>query len=432
MERYDRVLRGPPLPTLDLLLMKRFRVLVVGKANSGKSTLADIVFGINMAARRGFGRRMIEHGITDPSNSQLIMHEYTMSETEEQSHFYSFLRSYTNPRDPMDERLSIIWICVSPNDNVNGLAEIIDICEGNVAIVVIFTKIDEIVFKVIMDLSFENLNDYRNYHWRINRAKEKSRIQLDPLHTQIVRNSKLPTVYTSTREELSDTIDELVARTEEALRNWLKTKSRLSFPILWWSVAQRHSRQIKLKTAAFVGRRRYWSNLSTEMLCGDSVETLTDVIHSDIIDIWNLGDSSQALQGATFKTKLFHLIEEILGPEADSGRRGDRSTRPDRRMDRLPKWAKAEYRATTMQVTRMMTYIVCLIIILDQLLLNGVTVTEADVLSAIDEYIDLDLRKDIREAIQDFSMPAPNTGGNLICAEIKRLIYKFCELSEED
>ncbi|KAI0072005.1 hypothetical protein K474DRAFT_1711975 [Panus rudis PR-1116 ss-1] len=432
--------RPPPARLWPVLqstkLLYRFRVL----EGSGKTTLVDTVFGINTVAESPkIHDRAVERGVTYPSNPCLILHQYTLSDSEDQKDLHDFLKSRTNPKAPLDERLNLIWICMTPNDDATGLPEIVDICRGNVAIVLVFNKIDEIVFKIIMDVSFEDLNDYLDYDWRLRRAKEKCRMQVDHLRRSIVRDSQeVLTAYTSMREGLADTVDELVARTEEALMTWMKTQSPVIYPISLWVMAQRHSKYIKLDSSAYVGKSRYWSKLSTDAFIGNRLQTLFEVIHADIVTVWNVVDPFNILDSKAFETTLLHIVNSIIGRKASLDHSNDLVTYINRRVDRPPKWIQEGYlakstRQSITQVSRLMTYIVALTIILNDFFERRAKVTETDLEVVIEDCFEIEARTEIREAIASFTIPTDMStdGGNRVAAELRRLTFKFCGVSDE-
>ncbi|KAI0072008.1 hypothetical protein K474DRAFT_461196 [Panus rudis PR-1116 ss-1] len=335
----------------------------------------------------------------------------------------------------MDERIHVIWICISSDDagSVDCLKSIIDMCAGNTAIIVVFTKFDELVFKNIMDIPFDNVDDYMNLDLRLSRAKDKCRGQLEDVRKSLVRDSGVATVYTSVGEDLPETLEELVTKTEDAMRKWLNARSRATLPILAWSVAQKYSRRIKVETSAHIGQWRFWSDLAGETFLGMHVQRLVDAIHADLVGVWNLGDPSKRLSSDTFKTKMLYLVNELVegSSELSSTSTCSPSSYGGRQMDRRPKWVNEVYQASVIQIGQLMTYVVSLSVILRKFLDKGVNVTEEHMEIPMDELVDDDIRTELREAVRTVPTAVSGSDGMVIFNELKRLVSKFCLLENE-
>ncbi|KAG6826372.1 hypothetical protein H0H92_016105, partial [Tricholoma furcatifolium] len=154
----------------------RFRVLIVGRANSGKTTIlqrvcksakAPVIYGpggfkididkvLQPSAERGL--HDIEDEMIFKSNPKFIFHDsrgFEAGVSSELSHVKKFLRERARKRK-LKDRVHVVWYCIPLHDNRPVTAAeraFFDECgTGHVPLIVLFTKLD-----ALDDRSFEML-----------------------------------------------------------------------------------------------------------------------------------------------------------------------------------------------------------------------------------------------------------------------------------
>jgi predicted GTPase len=101
----------------------RFRILVVGKSRSGKSSLVKTVFKVDMTAAPEKTNINVEFRPDD--NRYLIVHEFSgldsqARDTEDLQTVRDFISRRTDPSRSPSERLHAVWICVPASDAIDG------------------------------------------------------------------------------------------------------------------------------------------------------------------------------------------------------------------------------------------------------------------------------------------------------------------------
>ncbi|KAI0246863.1 hypothetical protein BJV78DRAFT_97371 [Lactifluus subvellereus] len=270
----------------------RFRILVVGKSRSGKSSLVNSIFKVDTAL---IPRNAdINVGFSYPDNSRLIVHEFPGFEpgyAQNLQPIREFITGRTGANLPLSERLHAIWICVPAMDLVDeGLGDGVEEILG--------TR------KVLPDIASGDHD----------RAKARAQEMCEQSCRRLLRKHprNVPAEIVSTRSGFDDFISRLFTTTHrlvaaDSLNATVPSTSsepqrgtpQISPVALAWSIAQRVSRDVKLQASIVVGQRRYWRSLgSSREFVGRTLEYCIDVIHTDIVDVWNLRDQTKRVQGA--------------------------------------------------------------------------------------------------------------------------------------
>jgi len=160
-----------------------------------------------------------------------------------------------------------------------------------------------------------------------------------------------------------------------------------------WSAASRVHRDIFIQASIEVGRSRYWRGLWSSLDFTDQLlKNCVDVIHTDIVEIWNLNDRENYLSGRTFKDKMSHIVEELAGSLSGAPSNDDPA-----------QWVYDVYRGSQENVRCLMGYIVDLTVILDDLFrTTGAEVSANDAELAIDRVVKSHLRDRIHRDICNF------------------------------
>ncbi|KAG9022797.1 hypothetical protein FRB95_014138 [Tulasnella sp. JGI-2019a] len=162
------------VPTARSFLPDRVRILIIGKANAGKTTILkkicsdtdvpivrdghgniiDIPESMNPTIARGL--HDIDHEITYPSRSGLVFHDTRGLEAGSASEIDAIL-GFIEQRARMEEKdaLHVIWYCVScDDDRPLGPVELQFFSKDKegVPVIMVFTKYDAIEAKAYGDL----------------------------------------------------------------------------------------------------------------------------------------------------------------------------------------------------------------------------------------------------------------------------------------
>jgi len=133
------------------------------------------------------------------------------------------------------------------------------------------------------------------------------------------------------------------------------------------------------------------------------MEDCAEVIHSDIVDVWNLRDDSKYLSSGEFKARMSHLVEDLAEPLAGAPPSSNldgiieaRSSTP------AAQWVKNPYKNSTENICCIIGYIVDLTVIHNVLFLSGHDVSVGDVLSVMDGHDKSGLKSEIHGKIRLF------------------------------
>ncbi|KAF8259218.1 hypothetical protein EI94DRAFT_1042898 [Lactarius quietus] len=193
---------------------------------------------------------------------------------------------------------------------------------------------------------------------------------------------------------------------------------------LTWSAALRVNHNITIQASIEVGRSRYWRNLRSSLDFTDhTLKNCVNIIHDDIVEIWNLNDISGYLSCDRFKVKMSDLVKDLARcANATSGR-----TRDD-----FADWVNDVYRGSQENVRCVIGYIVHLTVILDDIFRVAAgdappkyaqQVLERHIRSGHRDAIHRDIQSFIEEAfVIRFSVPQ----NDLILERIIELIAHYC------
>ncbi|KAF8336703.1 hypothetical protein F5887DRAFT_1063198 [Amanita rubescens] len=178
-------------------LCPHFHILVIGRANAGKTTILEKVCGVakgtkpiiyDMDVERGL--HDIEHQITYPG-SNFIFHDsrgFEAGSTEELEIAWKFIERKSVETE-LKNQLHAIWYCIpmdSPRPILSAELEFFNKGTGKVPLVVIFTKFDGQI-----NIEFANLTDVKNEDkWE--RAREIAQITFQKVYLPKVLDAKCP------------------------------------------------------------------------------------------------------------------------------------------------------------------------------------------------------------------------------------------------
>ncbi|KAF8266800.1 hypothetical protein EI94DRAFT_134062 [Lactarius quietus] len=154
--------RRPLLSTVRQVLHEhlKFRILVVGKRRSRKSSLIKTVFKVDVKAAPE--RANINFEFRPDDNRYLIVHEFSglysqAVDSQDLQTIRDFILLRTDPKCSPTERLHAIWICIPASDIVDGrlgdgVEDILSL--RNVPVVVVLTKFDVLVTQILLFFFF--------------------------------------------------------------------------------------------------------------------------------------------------------------------------------------------------------------------------------------------------------------------------------------
>ncbi|KAF8265742.1 hypothetical protein EI94DRAFT_1734896 [Lactarius quietus] len=422
----------------------KFRILVVGKRGSGKSSLIKAVFKVDVTAvpEMAPGKADIDVEFHPEDNRYLIVHECSgldsqATDSQGLQTIRDFVTRRSDPSCSPPERLHAIWICVPLSDAIDGnlgdgVEEILGI--GNVPVILVFTKFDVVVSRVLFDTAGGDPQQYERARASAHTMYEDSCRRLfhkDPsdVPAQIVQISDNPRSL--------DLIGNLVVATDEFITGSRTpstragvqgTKQRVGAVPLAWSAAVRVNHDIIIQASIEVGRSQYWRNLWSSLdFANQTLKNCVNIIHDDIVEIWNLNDKARYLSSNKFKAKMSRLVKD-LAASANSTSSSDQTRAGDDYAD----WFHDTYRDSQKNVRCVVGYIINLTVILDGLFRvaagdmspkHAQDVLERHVRSGHKDAIHRDIRNFITET---FGIRFAVQQKDLILERIIDLIKQFC------
>ncbi|KAH9041170.1 hypothetical protein EDB84DRAFT_1474633 [Lactarius hengduanensis] len=346
----------------------KFRILVVGKSGSGKSSLIKVVFKVDVTAapERAPGKPDINVEFRPGDNRYLIVHECSgLDSPQDLQTIRDFITHRTDPSRSPSERLHAVWICIPASDAIagrlgDGVEEILGL--RNVPVVVVFTKFDVVVSEVRLDSPGESHERARTRAHTMYEGSCRRLFHKDP--------RDVPAEIVSESSRFIDLIDNLVVTTDRfitdsrgpsARSSGQGAKQRVGAVPLAWSAALRVNHDIIIQASIEVGRSRYWSDLwFSRDFTDQTLKNCVNIIHLDIIEIWNMNDKRRYLSGDIFKAKMSHLVKDLAG--SANATSGSDLTRAG---DDYADWVNGVYRGSQENVRCVVGYIVDLTVILD-------------------------------------------------------------------
>ncbi|KDQ52417.1 hypothetical protein JAAARDRAFT_138833 [Jaapia argillacea MUCL 33604] len=224
-------------------MYRRFRVLIMGKANSGKTTIlqkicdtteqpvvrdqdGNVVSPSSLRSRYTYqrGHHHIDYEVTYASNPAFVFHDsrgFEAGSTDEIQAVHDFIESRGKSGD-VEKQLHIIWYCI-PTDGARVLspaeAAFFNQGTGNVVpVIAVFTKWDGLVLKAC--------NELRNQGMRIREARQMAPglalQEFEEHYLSVVNSKSFPPaeyVYLSDMHKVDAVCTRLSEKTAKALEN---------------------------------------------------------------------------------------------------------------------------------------------------------------------------------------------------------------------
>ncbi|KAF8262935.1 hypothetical protein EI94DRAFT_1742200 [Lactarius quietus] len=434
-QRHSRPVRRSPrnIPS--------FRILVVGKNCSGKSALIKAVFKVDVTAtpERSPGKTDIDYEYNSEDNRYLIVHKSSglgspAVDSQNFQNIRDFILHRSDTNCSASERLHAVWICIPASDVIDGnLGEgVEDILHmGAVPVILVLTKFDMVVSDILSKVSSDNAELAKVTALQM--CEDSCRRHFDK------GLREMPAEIVSWEPEFGDLVEKLVVTTDGFIPGPRDPSAgfqvgvqgewqRISAERLVWSAALRVCRDIVVDASIEVGRSGYWHHLGSKVeFDHQTLKSCVNIIHEDLVEIWNLNDRAKYLSSNEFKARMSHLVKDLARShclESDSSH----LTRAE---VRFPNWVHTVYEGSPKNVRCLMGYILNLMVILDAIFTTTPDdVSPETVLLVLQKHVNSGhkdgIHCDIREFVTAFADKFTVLQKDLILERIIDLIQKFC------
>ncbi|KAI6114974.1 hypothetical protein EDD16DRAFT_1709002 [Pisolithus croceorrhizus] len=307
----------------------------------GKSTLINRAFGVTKAVKPSIrqpdtflsltnflqvsahyrpGEANIETELISPENTLFVLHDSKGFEPGEDTNYETAKRFILSRRSgALKDRLHAVCC--------RGLLEIKKGNVGNeqvtshlsrfhpieltltVPLIIVFTKYDEFVNEVEMNMSDRGLEDEE----LVESALSKAGSILNEHYVQSIHplaGETLPHVAVSTEEGYKNTLPKLVQLTYSMVSQWVAHE-----PSVVSNMAQRVNPALKIQGTIDIGKKRYWTALrSSPNFANHKVWECLYVIHTDIVRVWNF--PTPHLLSKEFRELMVKMVEDLHVPNA--------------------------------------------------------------------------------------------------------------------
>ncbi|KIL65044.1 hypothetical protein M378DRAFT_178576 [Amanita muscaria Koide BX008] len=367
------------------------------------------------------------------------------------------------------------------NDRVveTGVKEIFNMVQGRIPAIVVFTKYDKLATVALGEAGddIDGFSDEEVWRYMKNKAKEAAEtLCICPWRKEV---GKAP-LMVSIHEEFEEIIQELIKATDEEIQQQSGIHSHTEPRALNFAAAQRMNSGIKIDASVGIGKlsmyahfvdvvlvfvhdhiySEHWSKLLPKTdFTGKQLRQCLDVIHRDIVLVWNIRNSSvgpvsphtygtdrywsQYLAGDDFKVKMSVLVDDLVAnpdtPTPSDGLRvatvaalASAASSPAGIVILvvgsavlIAKWLFDVYQNTSHNIACVMAYIVDLTILMHRL--SEVEISEERVISTLQDYARSEEIAQVHNDIRVFSgrmLSLSLEGNDAALTEIIRLIEK--------
>ncbi|OAX37671.1 hypothetical protein K503DRAFT_219392 [Rhizopogon vinicolor AM-OR11-026] len=449
-------------PTTDKIfeICPRFRILVIGKTGVGKSSLINHAFGVDtLASDEKRGESKIETEFISEQNDKFVLHDSNGFEPGERDNLEIVQRFIQQRRqkEALKDRLHAVWLCFEISRAGGRLLETgteeflkskRDGKLGDIPVVVVLTKYDKFIDHAGRTLDYSTLKGLSDDAVK-KLIKQRAEAERDVFIERVQKDagSNIPYATVSTKDDHKQTIAHLIEVTEERVRQHVASVASVMA-----GVAQRVDPKLNIRTSIEVGKKKYWKALaSAAAFKGKTVQACLEVLHTDIIRVWNFRDPHHYLESKEFKVMVVDLVDKLdVGSIANPNRNmavglstvgaiaGIISALsgpaapivvPIMASMVFAKWVYDTYQLSRVLLHHFIAYIVDLTLILQTLYLisESQELTRRAIKLAVRAYDDSTIRNDVHVQIQkdDWNLPLRDDEDRDTLAKIIQLLDKF-------
>ncbi|KAF8258741.1 hypothetical protein EI94DRAFT_1814686 [Lactarius quietus] len=311
--------------TLDDIIkeVERFRILVIGRAGVGKSSLINRVFGLKRKQELApvednqAGYAEIEREFVSNDNELFVLHDSKGFEPGDLENFKTvsnFIKDRLQ-KPLLKDRIHGIWLCVDTPTAGGRVFETGDekllefVHEKGVPLVLVFTQYDRLertkAFQLRGNKEIKETD-------RADRSKEDANKAFETCLESLNLKSGTP-IPTYAKVSVRKGYEELISSLVETTGRVAKKQVKGDAWVLW-SMAQRASLPVKIETCIKKGISYYTLAVASSLpFVGQWI--LRDClrkVHNDIITCWNFKDGEPGvLKRLEFHEEMFRLVDEV-------------------------------------------------------------------------------------------------------------------------
>ncbi|KAF8549884.1 hypothetical protein OG21DRAFT_1488196 [Imleria badia] len=265
----------------------QFRLLIIGNAGVGKSSLINKVFGVDdvNTSTNTRGAANIDQEFVSPKNERFVVHDSLGFEAGDERNI-AIVKDFVARRKAkpgLKDQLHAIWLCLELPYSGGRLLEAGVEKFLQLPLVVVLTKVDLLDIQLELDQpANETLENYKSGYMNEECA--------EPLRQ--AAGSDVTHVTVSVEDGYSGSLSNLVKATDENMAKYHVDEA----PRVIASIAQRVSIKEKLDLSIAVGKKKYWKMLlKSAVFRGHTLQECLQVIRKDVITVWNFDDPDECL-----------------------------------------------------------------------------------------------------------------------------------------